>query len=147
MALLYGEMVQVLKKCYFYKKKAIRILTNSQPLEHCKPHFVDTGILTVINLYIYNILILVKEEYFNYDLRGQSYEYNIRSKNNLNYNRCRLSKTMSYHLTLSVKLFNRLPVAMHKMPYRKFCKTLYSWLQKNPFYHLNEFYECCKTIT
>jgi hypothetical protein len=88
-------------------QNSIRILTNSHPLEHCKPLFVDTGILTVINLYIYNIL--VKEEYFNYDLRGQSYEYNIGSKNILN--TCRLSKTMNYHLTLSVKLFKRLPVA------------------------------------
>jgi hypothetical protein len=135
-----------IEKVLVLQKKAIRILTNSQPLEHCKPLFVETGILTVVNLYVYNILILVKKQYFKYDLRGQMYEYNIRTRTNLNYNRCRLSKTMNYHATLSVKLFNKLPNAMHQMPYRRFCNALYGWLQKNPFYHLNEFYTSVKSI-
>lgn len=41
------------------QKKAIRILTSSHYKAHCRPIYVQEGIMTVYNIYIYNSLLLL----------------------------------------------------------------------------------------
>ena len=50
------------------QKKAIRILTGSSYTAHCRPLFVATKILTVINLYIYHILNYAKVGLHNFNV-------------------------------------------------------------------------------
>ena len=50
MAYIYGAiMVLILITFLFYKKKVLRIITNSPLKAHCRPMFRSTNILTVIN--------------------------------------------------------------------------------------------------
>lgn len=124
------------------QKKAIRILTNANCLDHCKPLFIETGILTVINLYILDVLIYVKKNVFNFNQRNMIHDHCTRNRTSLELPRCRLSKTMSYHTYLGIKFYNRLPSAWQRLTFKKFSEALYEWLSKNPFYSIDEFLDC-----
>lgn len=131
-----------LDKILVLQKKVIRIIMNAKPLEHCKPLFRQSRILTIVNLYIYDVLILVRKNLKSHPVRNGIHTHDTRCKNKLELPRCRLTKTMNYHTYLGIKLYNKLPMAWLHFNERKFAKVLYSWLVDNPFYKIEEFYNC-----
>ena len=58
------------------QKKAIGILTDSAYLAHCKPLFIETKILTVVNLYIYLLLNYIKINLNEFEVRHNCYNTN-----------------------------------------------------------------------
>ena len=85
------------------QKKAIRILTDSAYLAHCKPLFIENKILTVVNLYIYLLLNYIKINLKEFEVRHTC--YNTRQQNYLDTPFCRLSKTSSSQIVIGLKLF------------------------------------------
>ncbi|KAG8316952.1 hypothetical protein J6590_108490 [Homalodisca vitripennis] len=128
------------------QKKAIRLMTNSQPLEHCKPLFILLEIQTVINLYIFDLInyILKNPKFLKFN--NEIHSYNTRTKNNAAIGYHRLSKTLNSHMVTSLKIYNFLEPLVNKYPHKTFTKLFYSWLLKHPFYSLDEFLEL-KNIT
>jgi hypothetical protein len=123
------------------QKKAVRILTDSKPLDHCKPLFRDLGIMTVVNIYIFQVLNSVKLNLNDYVLVNQVHNHNTRRAMNLVTPRCRLHKTLKSFIVVGIKCFNKLPVALRELPYSKFTKNIEKWLLEHPFYNIQEFYE------
>ena len=121
------------------QKKAIRILTGSSYTAHCRPLFVATKILTVINLYIYHILNYVKVELHNFNVTSTN--YSTRQQNQLEIPFCRLTRTQNSHRVMGLKLFNKLDISVRDMSKSVFSDKLYSWLLLNPFYKIDEFLE------
>uniref|UniRef100_A0A1B6LBV2 Reverse transcriptase domain-containing protein n=2 Tax=Graphocephala atropunctata TaxID=36148 RepID=A0A1B6LBV2_9HEMI len=128
-----------IKDILILQKKAIRVMSKVEPLEHCKPLFIKLKIQTVINLYIYDSVVFTLKNLqsliFSSDLHG----YNTRNKNKIAIEHCRLTKTQHSHLVISQKIFNKLSNLSNKYPEKIFLIKFYDWLLENPFYALSEF--------
>lgn len=124
------------------QKKALRIITNSSYLEHCRPLFINQKIPTVINLYIYYVLIYTHKNLACLQLRSDVHSINTRYRNRIDIQHQRLTKSLNSFEISGQKLFNKLPFRLRCEPQRVFNQKIYSWLVLNPFYKLSEFDEC-----
>ena len=93
------------------QKKVIRTICRVGYLEHCKPLFKKCKILTIINLYIYHVLLYTKANLSTFLTRQDVHEHNTRNRNRLDIPQHRLSKTgVSYKISC-ITFFNKLTVA------------------------------------
>jgi hypothetical protein len=139
--LLWGNSCHV-KDILLLQKKAIRVITGSHFKAHCKPLFIEHKIMTVINIYIYHALIFTKNRLPNYQIRRDIHNYNTRSNKQINIPFHRLTKSKNSYEVIGQKLFNKLPLHIKDVPSNLFKKKLSYWLINNPFYSVNEFFEC-----
>ena len=63
--------------------------------ESCKPLFVKLKIMPLPCMYIYSLLVHVKENLMHYHLRGDMHQYQTRSKDTLDTPYVRLSKSIN----------------------------------------------------
>ena len=78
---LWGNCSHV-KELLLLQKKAVRIIANVSDMEHCKPLFVQLGIMTVVNLYIHSVLLYTKTRRHELQDRQDAHGYNTRRKKN-----------------------------------------------------------------
>jgi hypothetical protein len=93
------------------QKKAVRIITSSDRLAHCKPLFARLQILTVYGHYILACLLHVKNHQQDFQTGAMIHNHNTRQKNLLNIPRVRLTKTQKGYTTpfiLHLKSISRL---------------------------------------
>lgn len=128
------------------QKKAIRILSDSHSLAHCKTLFVNLKIMTVVNLYIYTVLIYIKNNLDNFQHRHDIHSYNTRSSICINLPHYRLSKSANSYDILGLKLYNKLPLTLTNKPLNSFKKALYNWLITTSFYSLQDFLDTTLTV-
>jgi len=121
------------------QKKAVRILTGANNLDHCRPLFKKEKILTVINLYIFVCLCHVKSNLSNLTLSSHIHSHYTRSNHLIQTPYHRLSKSMSSFNVTSITLFNKLPYSAHLVNVNRFKKVICQWLLENPFYNIKEF--------
>jgi len=121
------------------QKKVIRTICRVSFFEHCKPLFKKCKILTVINLYIYHILLYTKANLSTFFVRQDFHEYNTRNSNRLDIPQHRLSKTSESYKINCITFFNKLPVTAQTVHFNKFKKQVYEWLIHNPYYSVKEF--------
>lgn len=121
------------------QKKVIRTMSRSGPLEHCRPLFISLKIPTIVNLYIYHVLLYAKSNLQNLTTRQEIHNHNTRHKEMINIPRHRLTKTSISFQINSVNFFNKLPLLARTIPLTKFKVTVYNWLVQNPFYSVEEY--------
>jgi hypothetical protein len=127
-----------IQKILIQQKKAIRIVEQLGPQEHCKPYFISNNILTVISLYLYEVIVLIKSN--PPQLRTDCHNHNLRNKTNFNLNHHRLTKTSKTPSFMGVKMYNLLPKNLKEInQLNKFKKQLKLYLIQRPYYKLNEF--------
>lgn len=122
------------------QKKAIRIVSNSHFLEHCKPIFKKLKIQTVINLYLFDLINYIFQNPHLIKPTSDKHSHNTRSKSSVIINFYRLNKTLNSHLVISLKVYNHVLHQVQKYNKRVFLKKFYEWLLENPFYSLDEFF-------
>lgn len=123
------------------QKKVIRIMCRVDPMEHCKPLFVQLNMLTVVNLYILQVLLYTKQNQHKFFTRNSIHSHNTRGKDFLDLPHHRLAKSGNSYQINSIKFFNRLPVTAHLTPFKKFKNKITDYLLKNPFYSITEYME------
>lgn len=128
------------------QKKAVRIITKSDRLAHCKPLFIDTSILTVINVYIFHCLVNLKKDENSFKLREDVHTYNTRNKSQVDLPQFRLQSTAKSHSVSGIKFFNNLHCESRSLPLNIFKRKLSVWLSANPFYSTSEYFEHRKII-
>jgi len=131
------NVVNILK----LQKKAIRVITRSCFNAHCRPLFVAEGILTVVNVFVFVSLCVVKENLHVFRLKKEVHNHNTRHNWQIVEPCNRLSLTQNASDSISVKMFNRLPQCVHSMSDNRFKVALRNFLVSQPFYHINEFFE------
>jgi hypothetical protein len=77
------------------QKRAVRLITFSDRLAHCKPLFARLGIFTIYGHFIFLCLLHVKNNLSNFPLWTATHNYNTRQREKLDVPRVRLSKTQS----------------------------------------------------
>jgi hypothetical protein len=130
-----------IKSVFRLQKKAIRILTKSPSREHCRPLFIKSKILTVYSMYVYRVLIYMKENLDLFPIRCATHTYSTRNNNSLSLNKCRLTKTQSSLPNLGIKLFNNLPISARMTSLPKFKSVIHAWLALHPLYSVDEFFK------
>lgn len=123
------------------QKKVIRIICGAQRLDHCRPLFIGLRCLTVINLYIYNVLLYVKGNISNLALRESIHSHETRNRKCIDIPFQRLTKTQKNYETLGLKMYNKLNQQLQELPVNIFKAKLYEFLVNNPFYSITEFFE------
>jgi hypothetical protein len=123
------------------QKRAVRIVTSSAYLEHCKPLFLKTGILTVYAHYILVSAVYVHSNLHLFARRETYHSHMTRRRQDLDVPFCRLSKTRDSFPTLAIKIYNHLPTSLRNLDCRKFKLKLKNWLRTKPYYSLREFFE------
>jgi hypothetical protein len=111
------------------------------PLDHCKPLFVQQGIMTVHNVYIYQCLLEIKKQEENLPLNCDVHHQNTRGHANVHRTRVRLDKLLKCFPVSGIKMYNRLPLRVRQKSARKFDIVIKKWLVLNPFYSLREFWD------
>lgn len=121
------------------QKKVIRNLCGARYLESCRPLFIQTKILTVINLYIYHILIYTKTNLHLFLTRQDFHQHFTRFRYKLDLPQHRLTKTGSAHQANCINFFNKLESGAFTTKFPNFKNKLLTWLQMHPFYSIDEF--------
>lgn len=121
------------------QKRVIRTICRAHFLDHCRPLFVRLQIMTVINLYIYNILLYAKSNLDKFERRLDIHGYNTRNKLKLEIPMHRLNKTNNSYKITCIRYFNELPLSSRFVTFNRFKSKLQKWMMDNPYYSVNEF--------
>lgn len=123
------------------QKKLIRIITNTEQRDSCRPHFQKQKILTLTCLYILEICKFVRSHPEFYNTREDIQNtYTLRNKNNLNLPTSQLSIHSSSPLVMSVKIYNKLPKTLKdENKTNIFINKLKSFLIKKCFHTIKEY--------
>jgi hypothetical protein len=103
--------------------------------------FVDLKILTIVNLYIFSVLLYTKVNLSDLQQRGDIHSHMTRNSKKLDLPYHRLSKSSNSYTVIGMKIYNKLPDKLVKEPLKMFKKKLFDWLVSRPFYSLQEFFE------
>ena len=144
-ALLWGNQKYSIK-LFRIQKKAVRLMCGLPQRSNCINSFKDLQIMTLPNLFVFQCVLYIKENYSQYTEHGTCHEYYTRGRDNLMVTYCRLAKTHKSFTNISVKLFNSIPFEIRKLPMNKFELTMKQFMLDNPIYKIYEFYEKCVLI-
>lgn len=129
------------------QKRAVRSIAGADLLAHCKPLFVELKIPTIINLYIFQILLHAKSNLNLFPTRQEIHNYCTRGRNKIDILPHRLSKTGSSYKLNCINFFNKLPEDARLVSFENFKSKIYEWLVRNPFYKIDEFLDCHVDVT
>ena len=140
--LLWGNSAHV-GRVLKLQKRAVRIITGNHWYDRTlQTNFIKEEILTVICLYIRELLCYIKEMYESYEKRSDFHQYTTRQNHLLTQPCSRLSKTMNSFHIMAIRVANRLPVNIFHLNYVQFKRKITDWLINNPFYNIQEFLNC-----
>ncbi|KAG8259967.1 hypothetical protein J6590_108360 [Homalodisca vitripennis] len=126
-----------IEKILVIQKKAVRTLAGLQRLDSCREAFKSLNILTIVGLYIKEVVMYVDGEDL---LRGSDlHTYCTRNANLYNLPAHRLTQYEKKTTYKGAKFFNRLPRDIRTGSGSKLKSRLHSWLAERPFYSINEF--------
>lgn len=123
------------------QKKLIRIITNIEPTDSCKPYFQKHKILTLVSIYILELCKLVRKYPDCYNTRGDiQTNYSLRHKNRLNLPPSRLKLHSSSPFSMSIKIYNKLPEDLRNQNKTNiFLNQLKQYLIKKSYYTVHEY--------
>ncbi|XP_054260010.1 uncharacterized protein K02A2.6-like [Macrosteles quadrilineatus] len=91
------------------QKKALRIITSGYKA-HCRPIFLELGVLTVYSQYDLNILTLLKVTIHHFVVRDNIHSHHTRQASDIDLPRCRSARSLKSYPRSAVRFFNSLPV-------------------------------------
>lgn len=122
------------------QKRAVRIITHSKRLDHCREKFKALRIMTCVSTYVYKCLIFVEKNFALYEKNSQRHNYGTRHTLQLQpvkHVTTRFERGLFY---ASLTIFNKLPLEIKSViGTAKYKKQLREYLLDNPFYTLGEY--------
>lgn len=137
--IIWGHSSQV-SSLLLLQKKCLRTLAGVGPLISCRPLFTSFKILTIVNLYIYNVLLYTKSNLHLFTARQDVHEHFTRGRNKIDLLPHRLAITGNSLKVNCINLFNKLPNDARDASFNRFKARIFDWLVNNPFYRLDEYF-------
>ncbi|KAG8286335.1 uncharacterized protein LOC124369675 [Homalodisca vitripennis] len=132
-----GTTVTNLQRLLLIQKKVIRTLKGLGPKESCREGFKDLRILTIVALYIQEVIMFAD---MNELPRGTDvHQYNTRHADNYILPAHHLSLYGRKPSYMGRKLYNLLPTEIKAQKGKKLKMALNRWLVTRPFYTLEEY--------
>lgn len=136
-----GTTVGNLQRVLVLQKRAIRLLKKLQPRESCRQAFKELQILTVINVYVLEVVLYIHIKAPETAKTGaQTHCYNTRFLHNYHLPAHKHSSTEKKPSYIGAKIWNTLPEQLKRTEQSQFGQQLKKWLQDRPFYSLTEFF-------
>ena len=104
------------ERLFILQKKIIRILTDSNTTEHCKPLFKHLHVLTIPSLYIYNCLVFIREHASDVTLRSDIHSHYTRRAHDVQIPYHRLCKTQQSVEYQAIRFYNKLNYSLRQEP-------------------------------
>jgi len=123
------------------QKRAVRLMTFSDRLAHCKPIFARLGILTVHSHYILACTLFVIDNIQDFRPRAAIHDHLTRQRNLLDVPRVRLARSQKSYNLMAIKIFNKLPNSIKNLNRNQTIKRLVPLLKSKAYYSLEEFFE------
>ncbi|PSN56984.1 hypothetical protein C0J52_04260, partial [Blattella germanica] len=120
------------KQCSISTKKAIRFIA-SAPYNHCKPLFSKFKIMTVISVYILQLIMHTKDNFHSLHFRSDFHDHDTRNRNKINLPTFKLSKRRNNFEVMAVLAANKLSSQLFSLSRDKFKILVSDWLIKTPF--------------
>lgn len=132
-----GTTAGNLSRMLTLQKRAVRIMSGLSPRESCRNAFSQQGIITIVGLYIREVILYVLKEQLQrgYDI----HTHNTRWASDFHlplHHSALFEKKPSYS---GKKLFNLLPDDIKMLQGKSLKTALTRWLSSRPFYSMDEF--------
>jgi len=132
------ECIKILR----LQKKVIRMMIGLKTPESCKHKFKELRILTVISLYVLEVLCYTKKHGGSIMQNSVIHEHNTRRKNDLHVQPCRISSFQKSVINIGIKLFNHLSTELKQIDeFNQFRKEVKLFLLNKPLYTLEEYFD------
>lgn len=130
-----------LQKIFILQKKCIRILTNIDQMESCKPHFRELNILTLPSMYIFESCKFVRNHINLFTPTTGKIKRNNRNLNKLQLPFSKLKIVTSSPPYMVIKIYNHLPNSIRNIEKLSlFKKLLKTFLINKSYYNLHEYF-------
>ena len=139
--IFWGHSKQLIGRILITQKRCLRIIFGLKQGKSCKPLFAKHKLLTVVSLYILEIVKFVKlhiGELFN--TSGSCHSYNTRSHLNVYMGNDYESMLEKRH-NLYKQIYNKLPVSIQSLTGTKFKKETKKLLEQHCLYSLKQYFD------
>lgn len=131
-----------LNKLLVFQKKAIRIILGLSWSDTVKQHFPELGFFTVFSLYIFELILIIKQNLAALPKLGQNHNYNTRGKNEIAFVKHKLRYFEKKPTYSGIKFYLNLPLDIKEIEnFNGFKKQLKKYLLSKPLYSLQEYFE------
>lgn len=122
------------------QKRAVRNIVGATRIQSCKPIFKKLNLLPLPCIYIYEVLVYVKNNLTEFTSNNDLHSHDTRNKMNLVIPDHTLSLYEKGPQFVGIKCFNKLPDDLKSINnIRAFKKNLFVYLRDNMFYSVAEF--------
>ena len=126
-------------RIFLLQKRCIRNIFNLRSIETCKPKFIDTKILTLQSLYIYEAVLFVKQNINLFNNCDRDHHHPTRHKDNLKDMKCNFTYIQKNVHSSLIKIFNKIPVEIRQQNIIALKRYLKRLLVSRAYYTLEEF--------
>lgn len=127
-------------RVFILQKKAIRIICKVPFRTHCKPLFVNLGVLSLPSLYVLFALCYIHNNLDTFQTNSDYHNHNTRNKNKLRVQQYKYSKSQKNVIYMSIKLYNSVPFHFKSMSPSKFKLSIKAVLRSECLYSIDDFY-------
>jgi hypothetical protein len=132
------ESIKILR----LQKKVVRMMLGLKACESCRKKFKELRILTVISLYVLEVLCYMKKYRGSIMENSVIHEHNTQRKNDLHIQLCRTSSFQKSVINMGTKLFNHLSTELKQLDdFNLFRKKVKLLLLSKPLYSLEDYFE------
>lgn len=135
---LWGQSVGW-ERAFIHQKRIIRLMFDLPYRSSCRGYFVRRKILTLVSIYVLNILTYTHKNRSKYPSHSDVHLYNTRGAQKIYPSRHKHSFHRKAPLNAGCRLYNLLPATLTGLPTKSFEKQLRRILCDNAFYTMREF--------
>jgi hypothetical protein len=140
MELYFGDTIKKSIQVLRLQNKVIRLNTGTYSRNSCRPIFRKFKTLTLVSLYISEIVCFLKKYQRNMKYNSETHDYNMRNRHDLHTQHCNTVLYQRSVTNMGIKLFNKLPARIKQINrYSTFKKAVKSLLIYHTFYTIEEY--------
>lgn len=141
--IIWGNSVEI-KRILIMQKRCLRNIFKIKQRDSCKEVFITNKILTIICLYIYEVVVFILENRSLFN--SHSHFYNTRNKENIKSDKINYAYIQKNVQFTSMKIWNKIPVVLRNLPKEQLKKKLKLYLQNKAYYTLGDFLNDTDTL-
>lgn len=136
--MLWGASVES-DEVFLMQKRCIRSIFNMKRTDSCRQIFSQHKIPTFYAIYILECITFVQENQDLFEDHKKKHNYQVRYKDDLNLPAYKLTRLQRNATFAVIKIYNKIPNELRKLPHVLLKKKLKSFLSARPIYSLQEY--------
>jgi len=122
------------------QKQVVRLIAGINPRTPCRQLFKEMNFLTIVSLYILEVISYLRRHHQFVQLNSNVHAYNTRRKRDIHIHSYKTDLYKRSVINMGSKLYNKLPDYIKEIEsYKTFRKQLKSFLLRHAFYSVEEF--------